>query len=63
MESLLLGKVSQRVLSAKAYGLWPMALAENTLLNLHNSSDDTQPHSIILLIKIFIHGTTEFALH
>ena len=29
-----------------------MALAENTFLNLHNSSDDTQPHSIILLLLI-----------
>ena len=26
----------------------PVASADNTLLDLHNSSNDTQPHSIIV---------------
>ena len=61
MGLLLLRKGSQRVFSTEAYGLWPMALVENTLLNLHNSSQDTQPHSTIVN-QIFIHGPTELAL-
>ena len=30
---------------------WRRLLADNTLLDLHNSSDDTQPHSIIVLYQ------------
>ena len=62
MELPLLWKGSQRVFSTETYGLWPMAVVENTLLNVHNSSDDTPPHSIIVN-QIFIHGLNEFALH
>jgi len=28
------------------YPPWPTALTDNTLLDLHNSSQDTQPHSL-----------------
>ena len=62
MELLLLRKGSQRVFSTETYGLWPTAAVENTLLDLHNSSDDTQPH-LIIVNQIFIHGPTEFALY
>ena len=31
----------------------PTASSDNTLLNLHNSSDDTQLHSVIILLIIF----------
>ena len=31
----------------------PTALADNILLDLHNSSDDTRPHSIIVNNYLF----------
>ena len=40
-----------------------MVSVENTLLNLHNSSDDTQPHSIILLLLIKYLYTGQLSLH
>ena len=40
-----------------------MALKENTFLNLHNSSDDTQPHSIILLLLIKYLYMGQLSLH
>ena len=30
------------------YPPWRTALADNTLRDLHNSSDDIQPHSVIV---------------
>ena len=30
------------------YPPWPTASMDNTLLDLHNSSKDTQPHSLIV---------------
>ena len=33
---------------------WSLALADNTLLNFHNSSYNSQPHPIIIIIKIII---------
>ena len=32
----------------------PTASTDNTLLDLHNSSQDTQPHSLIVMNKYFV---------
>ena len=40
-----------------------MALAENTFLNLHNSSDDTQPHSIALLLLLLLSLQSAKTMH
>ena len=36
----------------ECYPPWPTASTDNTLLDLHNSSYDTQPHSLI--VKLFL---------
>ena len=43
--------------------LWSLALADNTLLNFHNSSYHTQPHPIIIISNYYFHGGVLLYLH
>ena len=42
----------------------PTASTDNTLLDLHNSSEDTQPHSLIVkYTQSGVHASLSFTVH